>query len=162
MQALAAAELNGLRTNPRWEATSGCSDVTAAQSKQYCEQVRNAQARLQSAAAILGQGRPASKDAGSETLAWVLGADEAKVRRSLPIFWAVILELIASLCMREAFASLRPAKAREEALQPVASFREPVFAETPYLGIAAPFNFCKAPFPQRGAMNDNMPMAAYA
>ena len=145
--------------------------MTAARSKQYCEQVRNAQARLQSAAAILGQGRPASKDAGSETLAWVLGADAAKVRRSLPIFWAVILELIASLCMREAFASLRPdavqashrsAKSREESLQPIAAFREQVFAGAPLLGIAGPFNFQKMPDPQRGAMNDNMPMAAYA
>jgi hypothetical protein len=162
MEALAAAELNGLRTNPRWQATSGCSDVTAARSKQYCEQVRNAEARMQSAAAILGQGRPASKDAGSETLAWVVGADAEKIRRSLPIYWAVILELIASLCMREAFASLRPAKACNEGLQPMASYPEPVFAEAPLLGVAAAFNFQKDPFLQRGAMNDNMPMAAYA
>jgi hypothetical protein len=153
MEALAAAELNALRANPRWEATSGCSDVTAPRSKQYCEHVRNAKARLQNAAAILGQGRPASKDSGSETLAWVLGADEAKVRRSLPIYWAVILELIASLCMREAFASLRPVKVREERLQPSTSYREP--------GLA-PVNFQKDPFQQRGAMNDNMPIAAYA
>jgi hypothetical protein len=171
IEALAAAELNGLRTNARWEATSGCSNVTAARSRQYCEQVRNVQARLQDAGVILSQGRPASKDAGSETLAWVLGADEDKVRRSLPIFWAVILELIASLCMREAFASFRPdgvqasvqpAQTREEGLKPSMAYREPVFAEAPLLGIVAPFNFQRVPFPQRGGMNDNMPLAAYA
>jgi hypothetical protein len=172
IEALAAAELNGLRTNPRWEATSGCSNVTATRSRQYCEQVRGVQARLQSAGAILSQGRPASKDAGSETLAWVLSADEEKVRRSLPIFWAVILELIASLCMREAFASFRPDRAQaglqpaksrgEDRVKPAASYREPAFAEAPLLGIVAPFNFQREPFPQRGAMNDNMPLAAYA
>jgi hypothetical protein len=161
-EALATAELNALRANPRWQATSGCSDITAARSKQYCEQIRNAEARLQSAEAILGQGRPASKDSGSEVLAWVLGADEAKIRRSLPIYWAVILELVASLCIREAFASLRPAKAFKAGPQPMALYREPGLAEAPRLGILAPFNFQKDPFQQGAPMNDNVPLAAYA
>jgi hypothetical protein len=171
IETLAADELKELRRNPRWDATTGCSDVTAAKSRHYCEKVRGAQARIQEAEAILGHGRPAAKDAGSETLAWVLGADEAKIRRSLPVFWAVILELLASLCMREAFASAkpRPAQRATHPMQHVAEgfkmatpFRGPVAVESPPLGIVTPANFEMSSFPLRGAMNDNMPIAVYA
>ncbi len=171
LEALATAEYNGLRTNPRWDATSGCSNITAPKSKLYCEQIRNARAQIQSAEATLGHGRPASKDAGAETLAWVLGADEAKVRRSLPIFWAVILELIASLCMREAFASIRTpgaAKANphmhlmsSETAKGFAQARQPASAAVPLMGVLASFPFENSQMPN-GAMNDNMPYAVYA
>ncbi len=168
---LAVAEFNSLRTNPRWEATSGCSNVTAPKSKQYCEQMRNTQTRIQSAEAVLGQGRPAAKDAGAVTLAWVLSADEAKIRRSLPIFWAVILELIASLCMREAFATLRAPqgaraaasrlKAANDGFMASARDFEPSSAEVPVMGVVAPLSLERTQMPD-GAMNDNFPFAAYA
>ncbi len=106
-------EVKGLQiegTNTRWEATSGCSNVTAPKSKAYCERVHDTQSRIESAQTILVHGRPVANDAGAQTLAWVLGGDEAKVGRSLPIFWAVVLELMASLCMKNAFSSLRPSK----------------------------------------------------
>jgi hypothetical protein len=163
LEAQAETELNKLKTNPRWDLTSGCSDVTAVKSKQYCEQVLKAQARLSSAGSVLDQGRPAAKDAGPQTLAWVLGADEAKVRRSLPIFWAVILELIASLCMREAFAAMRPAGNRTR-MQPAyeSETRESVSAAPQAVSTLAPFNFARISQPQSKAMNDNMPLAVYA
>ncbi len=171
VEALAAAEVNELRTNPRWDLTSGCSNVTAEKSKLYCERVHEAQARIQNAEAVLGQGRPAAKDSGAETLAWVLNADEAKVRRSLPIFWAVILELIASLCMREAFATLRGTPlAPEASLAESASEKhegwipahKAVAVEAPAFSVVSPFNSIRIQMPHRGAMNDNMPLAAYA
>jgi hypothetical protein len=172
LEALAAAELTGLRTNPRWEATSSCSNATAAKSIQYCEQVRDAQARIQAAGTILEKGRPASKDSGAETLGWVLGVDEAKIRRSLPIFWAVILELIASLCMREAFATVRaPRDERSGTAEDAASNSKAaapsqpagtVIAEVPHLSVLASFNREAVTLPRHGAMNDNMPLAAYA
>lgn len=170
METLATAEMNGLRTNPRWEATSGCSNVTAEKSRAFCERVHNAQARIEAAETALGQGRPASKDAGAETLAWVLNVDEAKVRRSLPIFWSLILELMASLCMREAFATLRTprtatARPRTAASEgrfslPLGSRKSPV-ASVPAFGLLAPGNSMRGQTP-RGALNDNMPLAAYA
>ena len=49
--------MNGLRTNPRWEATSGCSNVTAEKSKAYCERVHNAQARIERPKQLLGKAR---------------------------------------------------------------------------------------------------------
>ncbi|MGO8951852.1 MAG: hypothetical protein ACLQF2_00685 [Rhodomicrobium sp.] len=171
VEAFAAAEISELRTNPRWDLTSGCSNVTAEKSKLYCERVHDAQARIQNAEAILGQGRPAAKDSGAETLAWVLGADESKVRRSLPIFWAVILELIASLCMREAFATLRgtPQAARGSLAEPAGEklegwvpARAAIAPEVPAFGIVSPLNSIRLQMPLRGAMNDNMPLAAYA
>lgn len=170
VEALATAELNELRKNFRWDATSGCSNVTAAKSKAYCEQVQNAQSRLQGVETILTQGRPAAKDAGAETLAWVIGADEEKIRRSLPIFWALILELVASLCMREAFATLKqPGGARQTyydgAVAPsmMAPFNGAAArADFSPLGVVAPFTFGKRVLFEAHAMNDNMPLAAYA
>jgi hypothetical protein len=175
LETLAAAELTGLRTNPRWDATSGCSNATATRSIQFCEQVHDAQRRFQNAEAVLQQGRPASKDAGAETLAWVIGVDEAKIRRSLPIFWAVILELIASLCMREAFATLRaPREARAglqaalstagESKSATANAWMPEFGavQMPTLSVLAPLNREAVLLQRRDAMNDNMPLAAYA
>jgi hypothetical protein len=170
VETMATAEMNGLRTNPRWEATSGCSNVTAGKSKLFCERVYGAQARIEAAEALLNQGRPASKDAGAETLAWVLGVDEAKVRRSLPIFWSLILELMASLCMREAFATLRTPPIAKPGFGPSVSDRrlplplggrEPAIAGAPAFGMMAPVNSMRGQTP-RGALNDNMPLAAYA
>ncbi len=57
-EARAAAEYETLWTNPRWTATSGCTDVTAPRSQTYCDQVHKAQAALQEASAVLAQGRP--------------------------------------------------------------------------------------------------------
>jgi hypothetical protein len=171
MEALATAEITGLRMNPRWQLTSGCSNATAEKSRAYCGMVHNAEARIQAAEAQLTQGRPASKDAGAETLAWVLGVDEAKVRRSLPIFWSLVLELMASLCMREAFATLRtsPQTTKASPRPAVAEGRrslslrgrEAALAGAPAFGSLAPANSMRGQTP-RGALNDNMPLAAYA
>ncbi|MFZ1108252.1 MAG: hypothetical protein WAN43_07900 [Rhodomicrobium sp.] len=162
----AAAELDKLKTNPRWDATSGCSDVTAPKSKVFCEQVNAAKARIDAAAPVLSQGRPASKDAGAESLAWMLGTDESTVRRSLPIFWALILELIASLCMREAFATLRsPAalgRSPEPALERPRPRAEDRVAGAPVPALAHFAAFDRSALPKGAAMNDNMPVAIYA
>lgn len=169
IEALGAAEMSGLRTNPRWEATSGCSDVTAERSKLYCERVRDAQARIENAEAILGHGRPATKDPGVETLAWVLGADETKVRRSLPIFWAVILELVASLCMREAFGTMRKPQAGKANAEAAATAgpefeasQKAIVPKVPAFGMLTPFNSIRIRMPQAGPLNDNSPLAAIA
>jgi len=172
-EAMAAQELKTLRTNPRWDATNGCSNATALKSIEFCNRVAEAQAHQHAQQAVLAQGRPASKDEGAQTLAWALSADADKIGRSLPIFWAVVLELIASLCMKDAFANLkRPAAARkDEKLQaandgftpsenlPRSGFTimtKPVNAKGDYFGIHPIIQ--GAPF----AYNDNMPAVAYA
>ncbi len=173
-EAEASAEIKGLQLNFRWEATSGCSNVSALKSKRYCERMQEAQSRAGAARAALAQGRPGAKDAGAETLAWVLGVDEAKVRRSLPIFWAVMLELIASLCMREAFATLRPNAGANTlragpALRPGIQAGVPAAAGYASAGAQAAFFRNQARPSQQDivawqyhAMNDNLPLAAYA
>ncbi|MBI4725590.1 MAG: hypothetical protein HY765_11600, partial [Rhodomicrobium sp.] len=100
-------------------------------------------------------------------LAWVIGAEEAQIRRSLPIFWAVILELIASLCMREAFATLRQPNGGI-AVRPAGFEARPGgqaaetggFIQAPLLGFLAPLAWEKVTHVR--AMNDNLPLAAYA
>ncbi len=170
-ESLAEAELNSLRTNYRWTRTSGCSSITDGKSRWFCDHIRSVEGRLHEAQAILAQGRPGAKDAGAEILAWVLGADEAKIRRSLPIFWAVILELIASLCMREAFATIRsPAAAiarnasgaAAEAAKNEKAFLPEIKLQGATLGGRELFS--RKPLPQfkPQALNDNLPFAAYA
>ncbi len=175
IESLATAQLERLRTNSRWIKTSGCSNIPE-KSRRYCELVRETETRLRSAQETLAQGRPASKDAGAEILAWVLGGDEAKIRRSLPIFWAVILELIASLCMREAFATLRVTHAaarevEEEFSVPSGLTLTPVtarmgqggeLAQAALFGNLTLFNRTNPTPAEREPMNDNMPFAAYA
>src|SRR5262249_59557654 len=68
IETLATNELNELRNNPRWDATNGCSNVTAPRSKLFCDQVHSAQARIQSVEAVLSQRRPAAKHARVATL----------------------------------------------------------------------------------------------
>ncbi len=172
-EAEASAELKGLQLNFRWEATSGCSNVTAPKSKRYCERLGEAQSRIEAARATLAQGKPGAKDAGAETLAWVFGVYEANIRRGLPIFWAVILELVASLCMREAFATLRP-NAAAKTLRAGTAPRPGLPASVPASGYASAG--AQAPtFPSEAqlghpniiawpyhATNDNVPLTAYA
>ncbi len=170
LEALAATELGRLESNPRFEATSGCSNVSALRSKHYCSQLRATKERMESANSILAQGRPSSRDAGAEALAWVLGADEAKIQRSLPIFWSIILELIASLCMREAFATFRQPESGHGALNAfpastgtrtaTAKSENPDFVQAPLLGVLTPFAWERVTHGR--ATNDNMPLAAYA
>ncbi len=166
-EAQTSAELDGLRSNFRWEATAGCSNVTASKSKIYCDRVQDAQLRIDAARAALSQGRPGAKDAGAETLAWVFSVDEAKIRRGLPVFWAVILELIASLCMREAFATLRPnagantPRADMQSEVPVAG-RARAAVQTILFGSQAQPSRQDLAARQHRAMNDNLPIAAYA
>lgn len=116
----AAGDLTALKKNTRWERTSGCSNATAELSLTFCGDVRTAQGRIDAADAVILLGRPGAKDAGAETLAWVLNGDPAKVGRAMPIFWAVVLELIASLCMKGAFHDLgtRPAVLAPAVVEP--------------------------------------------
>lgn len=104
----AASELQSLKTNPRWSATAGCSNATAERSKAFCEQVQSTVARMDAAVAIIANGRPGSKDAGAESLSWLTGGAVGanSIGKGAPLLWALVLELIASLCMKQAFKEL--------------------------------------------------------
>lgn len=181
---LASQELQTLRKNPRWDATSGCSNATAAKSIEFCKRVSDAQSRRHEAQGVLAQGRPAAKDAGAQTLAWAMSADENKIGRSLPIFWAVVLELIASLCMKDAFANLkRPMRDKDSEAPQAANdhFRfEPYRGHEQFRGATPIFYPAGQSYPTAQgypirqfafaaaidlpvcACNDNMPAVAYA
>jgi hypothetical protein len=128
----ASSDLAALKKNYRWDTTSGCSNATAEKSLAFCGEVKKVQNRLDAAAAIMLLPRPGAKDAGAETLAWVIDGDPAKVGRAMPIFWAVVLELVASLCMKGAFHDLN---IREHA-KPIA-VAEPI-VESTIVGPAEP------------------------
>jgi hypothetical protein len=110
--ATAEAELASLKTNARWDATKGCSNATAEASKEFCGKVGVVKAEIAAAAAIKSSGRPASSDAGVETIAWVTGWNQRDVSRSIPISWALVSDLIASLCLKSVLS--QPKRRRRE------------------------------------------------
>ena len=72
--------------------------------------------------------------------------------------------------MREAFATLRTPQSAKESFEPPVSNkrlpqplggREPAMVGAPAFGMMAPGNSMRGQTP-RGALNDNMPLAAYA
>ena len=104
-RATALADLATVKTNPRWIATNGCTNATNEKSKQFCNGVTMALGQLKIADTTLASGKPASADAGAETLAWVIDGDSSKVARGLPVFMAIVSELAASLLMKLALKS---------------------------------------------------------
>jgi hypothetical protein len=112
--ATAEAELASLKTNARWDATKGCSNATAEASKEFCGKVGVVKAEIAAAAAIKSSGRPASSDAGVETIAWVTGWNQRDVSRSIPISWALVSDLIASLCLKSVLSAPKRRRREEE------------------------------------------------
>ena len=106
----ARSELETMKSNTRWAATQGCTNATADKSIGFCSQVAARQSEIKAAQDTINKGRPAVADAQAETIAWVLQADAITVSRAMPIFVAVVLDIMASLFM---FAALAPAAARE-------------------------------------------------
>lgn len=101
-------ELNLLKQNPAWEESKGCT-LRIKGGKRLCDSKATLEAKIDAQNAILKAGKPGSKDAGAETLAWVLNADASKVGRAWPIYIAVMLEMMASLMMKLALSPWAPA-----------------------------------------------------
>lgn len=121
----ARIELVEYRKNNRWTTTAGCTNASVEASKAFCATVGLARAKLAASETILSAGKPASADAASETLAWVLFANADKVRRALPVMIAAIMELAASGFMWLAFAT--PKRRAPKARKPAAKkARKPV------------------------------------
>lgn len=89
--------LAAMKSNARWQKTSGCSDVTAERSIEFCRQVQQVQADIARHQPVVTSGKPATADAQADTIAWVLRADTGVVSRAMPIFMAVVLDVAASL-----------------------------------------------------------------
>lgn len=100
-------ELVTLKANPAWEASKACT-ARAKGSKVLCEQKAQLESRIQAAEAIIAKGKPGAKDAGAETLAWVIQGDAAKVGRAWPVYIAVMLEMVASLAFKLALSPWSP------------------------------------------------------
>jgi len=111
------ADLETVKTSPLWAASSGCTIRTIG-SKKLCDRSAEIEEGLKDAGKTLAAGKPASADAGAETLAWVLGGDAAKVGRAWPIAVAVALELAASFAMKLALSPWGAPRRREAAPAP--------------------------------------------
>jgi hypothetical protein len=96
-------ELELLKKNPAWEASNGCT-ARVQGSKKLCDRKAELESKIESQTAILKAGKPGAKDAGAETLAWVLSVDASNVGRAWPIYIAVMLEVIASLMLKVALS----------------------------------------------------------
>jgi hypothetical protein len=96
-------ELRLMKQNTAWTESNGCTTRVQG-SRKLCERKAEVERKIEAQNAILAAGKPGAKDAGAETLAWVLGADASKVGRAWPIYIAVMLEMIASLMFKIALS----------------------------------------------------------
>jgi hypothetical protein len=110
------AELEAKKPNPRWRATAGCSDVTVPKSDSYCADVRSVQDKIAEAANTVRTGKPLSSDPQAERLAMVLRVTPDQIGTFLPIFIAVVLELLATVAITAAFAPMRIAPSQHAPL----------------------------------------------
>lgn len=94
---VARLALDGLKAAPRWQSTKQCTEATAPQSIIFCEKVASIEAEIARLSAVLDKGRPASADAGSETLSWLTGFRPADVSKTFEIYAGVLAEMMASL-----------------------------------------------------------------
>jgi hypothetical protein len=93
----AQERLSAMKSNARWQSTSGCTDVTVPQSVAFCDDHRATQAKADQFSATVSAGKPATADAQADTIAWVLRADAGVVSKAMPVFMAVVLDIAASL-----------------------------------------------------------------
>ncbi|MFM1816378.1 MAG: hypothetical protein RLZ98_3073 [Pseudomonadota bacterium] len=118
------AELDGLKTQRRWEMTKSCTDATTSKSRDYCQQVHALGSELASAqkAAKLEariasvQAKLANVDAGSvnapadpqaKVLADLSGMSIEHMQIALVVFIALLLEIGSGLGMYIAFSQWR-------------------------------------------------------
>ena len=93
----AQEQLSAMKDNPRWEATSGCTDATVPKSIAFCRRVAQAQTMAASHQSVISAGKPATADAQADTIAWATQINAAIVSKAMPIFWALVLDIGASL-----------------------------------------------------------------
>jgi hypothetical protein len=96
-------EIQLLKKNPVWERSMSCTR-RARGSWRLCKRKAELDRLIAAKDVILQAGKPGSKDAGAETLAWVLSGDASKVGRAWPVYIAIMLELTASLFLKLALS----------------------------------------------------------
>jgi hypothetical protein len=98
---LQAAEdaLRTMKTNPAWQSTAGCTDVSSVQSKRFCALIASKEKELEALRTLPTDGKVGPADAQAVTLAWLSGGalEAAFVQRSLPVLTAIVFELCAAL-----------------------------------------------------------------
>jgi len=108
----AEAELEALKQNKRWEATAGCSNATAAKSKEFCGQVAVTKSNISTAQYTLNQGRPGSADAQAEAIGFAIQLPAVLVGKLTPLLWALALELAQTFFF---YCAFRPSGRKEAA-----------------------------------------------
>lgn len=118
------AELEGLKTQRRWDLTKGCTDVTSGKGREYCQQVHALGAEVasaQKAAALEARiatiqaklvkaekgGAHAVADPQAKVLADLSGLSVEHMQIALVVFIALLLEIGSGLGMYIAFSVWR-------------------------------------------------------
>lgn len=105
----------------RYAKTAGCTNATVEKSKTFCNNVALIKSNIASYINVVNTtNRPATADAGAENVAWVIGwavtlAPES-IGRFVAVYWAVIADLLSSICWFIAFSLPSSAPKRKEAV----------------------------------------------
>jgi hypothetical protein len=118
-RATAEADLSGMKKSELWAASASCAAIGDSYQKKFCAKVEAAKASIVKAEAVLAKGKPGAKDAGAESVAWLLAGDADKVGKAWPVYLGLVVELAASFCMKFAFlVGEKPAPVAEAEPQP--------------------------------------------
>lgn len=109
-------DLDAMKGNRRWAATSGCTNATASKSVAFCKSVRDTENRLRSVNLVLASSRQiTTDDPQASTLSRISGLSRSHVQIALVILVAVVSELVSSLGL---FAVTVPPKSRQVQTKP--------------------------------------------
>ena len=125
------AELAPMKLNPRWEATAGCTNDTAAKSIAYCGEVHRVTVQMDKHRATLAQKRPVSADSQADRLSLIFRTAPETVTEWMPIAFAVALDLLASVFITAALAPVRRPQEPQEAPRPSEPSAPAWMSETP-------------------------------
>jgi hypothetical protein len=95
----ATEALTAAKSNPLWQASSGCTAVSGAPSKRFCGRVAAKVNEIESIRRLDINGKTAVPDAQAATLAWATGdiVEPTWISKALPVFMAIVFELGAGL-----------------------------------------------------------------
>ena len=105
----AKADLKLAYATQKWNATSGCTDATLDESKEFCRQVKFHKDEVTEAEAVMKElGEPKYTDPQSAAFSKMIGIDAKELRFRLAIFFAVMAEMITAFGFVMFSKSTRP------------------------------------------------------
>ena len=101
----ATARISEAKANPRWAATSACTNATAPKSKEFCDRIKELEQTAATASAHLDRGKAVAADPQAALVARMSGWSEDRVKIGLATAVAIVAEVVSAFGL---FAVMAP------------------------------------------------------